>query len=721
MPPGNSNIPYLPTPIRRLPEIAFNLFWSWCPPARALFRRIDPTLWSTIRHNPLALLQEIEPAVLAAAARDPELLALYDEALSQLDELAASQNTWFRRSYPDAEDAPIAYFCAEFGIHSSLPIYSGGLGILAGDHCKAASDLGVPLIGVGLAYHKGYFDQKLSDDGWQEDADEVFDPTVMPLKRLKGENGDLALASVETANGPVHVGAWEVRVGRTRLLLLDTDIDGNAEADRELTHKLYGGGQELRLKQEWILGIGGVRVLRALGIEPGAWHANEGHAAFMLMERMREDLERGASIDSAREAVRSRSLFTTHTPVPAGHDSFSMERIEECLGPCWEGLLMDRATFLDLGRHPTIDHDTFHMTAVAMRLSGATNGVSRKHGAVTRRLWNELWPEVQETEVPIGHVTNGVHRPTWMSRPMRELVQSALPGADLDDPKAWDGILGIDDHKLWGAHVWVKNRLFDFVRQQARIRWRDHWTQAGHLAGAGPLLDPNALTLGFARRFASYKRADLLFRNEGRLLRLLTNPKRPVQIIFAGKAHPADDIGKQVLQKVFQYAGDPRFEGRIAFLEDYESHLAHRLVEGVDVWLNMPRVPMEACGTSGMKAAMNGVPQLGTLDGWWAEGYTGMNGWVIPLADEDEDTDRVDETDWDQLFTILEEEVVPLYHDQDADGVPIGWVQRMKHAMREGGRHFAAAGMVRKYANEYYVPALRGEVAASPEPVSSST
>ncbi len=715
------SIPYLPSPIRRLPDIAFNLFWSWCPAARALFRRIDPTLWSSVRHNPLELLQQIEPAVLAAAGRDPELLALYEEALAQLDELRESSNTWFRQSYPDAGDAPVAYFCAEFGIHSSLPIYSGGLGILAGDHCKAASDLGVPLVGVGLAYHKGYFDQKLSEDGWQEDADEVFDPEVMPLRRLTGEGGALALASVPTATGVVQIGAWEVRVGRTRLFLLDTDIDGNQEPDRELTHKLYGGGQELRLKQEWILGVGGVRVLRALGVEPGAWHANEGHAAFMLLERMRELIETGASIDTARETVRSRSVFTTHTPVPAGHDSFSMDQIEHCLGSCWDGLSMDRDTFMDLGRHPTIDHDTFHMTAVAMRLSGTTNGVSRKHGGVTRRLWNGLWPDVPEAEVPVGHVTNGVHRPTWMSRPIREVVQRAMPTTDLDDSKAWDGVFGIDDEELWDAHVWVKNRLFDFVRQRARTRWRDQWTQAGHLAGAGPLLDPTALTLGFARRFASYKRADLILRNEGRLLRLLTNPRRPVQIIFSGKAHPADDVGKQVLQKVFQFARDPRVEGRIAFLEDYEKHLAHRLVEGVDVWLNMPRVPLEACGTSGMKAAMNGVPQLGTLDGWWAEGFTGMNGWVIPLADENDGPEAADEADWDHLFTLLEEEIVPLYYDRDARGVPVGWVQRMKHAMREAGRHFAASGMVRKYTNEYYVPALRGEVSASPEPVSSST
>lgn len=713
--------PYVPEPIRRLPEIAANLRWSWCPSARALFRRIDPALWARVQYNPLAMLQEVDPARLAAAARDPDLQALYERALAQHDAMGSSEGTWFAQTYPGV-DGPFAYFCAEFGIHSSLPIYSGGLGILAGDHCKAASDLGIPLVGVGLAYHKGYFDQKLSDEGWQEDADEVFDPSIMPLRRLLAEDGSRSLTVLPTAGGDVHVGAWAVQAGRTRLILLDTDIDGNAEADRELTHKLYGGGEELRLKQEWILGVGGVRVLRGLGVSPAAWHANEGHAAFMFFERLRERLASGEDLSAAIERVRRHSVFTTHTPVAAGHDHFSSELIERALGSCWDEFGLDRGTFMDLGGHPDMpEDDSFHMTAAALRLSERTNGVSRRHGAVTRSVWRSMWPGRQASEVPIGHVTNGVHRPTWVSRPLRELLTHVLEGSDPNDPDAWDRVLNADDHKIWETHVWLKNRLFDFIRQQARVRWRDHWTQAGHLAGAGPLLDPTALTLGFARRFATYKRADLLLRNEGRLLRLLTNPDRPVQIIFAGKAHPADDEGKRILQRIYNFARDPRAEGRIAFLEDYEKRLAHRLVEGVDVWVNLPRVPLEACGTSGMKAAFNGVPQLGTLDGWWAEGYTGMNGWVIPPADEGASTEDVDTWDWDHLFNLLEDEVVPLYWERDADGVPVGWVQRMKHAIREAGRHFTAAGMLRRYTNEYYVPALRGEAVEPSESTSAST
>ncbi|MEZ4423768.1 MAG: alpha-glucan family phosphorylase [Gemmatimonadota bacterium] len=704
-------IPYLPDALEGLAELATNLWWSWHLEARALFASIDPILWRQWWHNPIALLRKADPARLAECASDPQFLQRYHAVQERMRQELTGDDTWFHERHPDlGRGRPIAYFCAEFALHNSVPIYSGGLGVLAGDHCKAISDLGVPFVGVGLLYAKGYFDQKLTADGWQVDGDEPFDTDLMPLTALRAEDGSRVLATLPTGDRDIHIGAWEIRVGRTRVILLDTDLEENHRDDRALTSKLYGGGRELRLKQEWILGVGGVRVLRALGVRPGAWHANEGHAAFMLIERLREYLERGMGAHDAVARVRAHSVFTTHTPVPAGHDTFQREQIESCIPAAyWEGMGMDTEGFLSLGRHPEIDHQTFHMTAAAIRLCQGVNGVSERHGLETRRIWQSLWPGVQPEAVPIGHVTNGVHMPTWMSAEIRLLLDRHLghewraPGAA---PELWDRVLEIPDRELWHTHVGLKKQLFRFIREQSRRRWTEHWDEPAHLAASGTLLDPDALTLGFARRFATYKRADLLLRSEGRLLRLLTNARRPVQIVFAGKAHPADDAGKQVLQRIYQLARDPKVEGRVAFLEDYELHLAHRLYEGVDVWLNLPRVPLEACGTSGMKAALNGVPQLATLDGWWAEGFTGKNGWAIPLPGERSD---VDEADWDHLFTLLEDEVLPLYHERDADGVPHGWAERMKHAIREAGRNFTAGGMIERYVAQYYVGACRGD------------
>ncbi|MDH3224833.1 MAG: alpha-glucan family phosphorylase, partial [Gemmatimonadota bacterium] len=515
----------------------------------------------------------------------------------------------------------------------------------------------------------------------------------------------------------VVLGAWEMRVGRTRLVLLDANLEPNTEEDRELTSKLYGGGQELRLKQEWLLGVGGVRVLRTLGVEPVVWHANEGHAAFMFVERLRELIEGGMKLAKAVHTVRAASVFTTHTPVPAGHDSFEAAQIEHGLGPVWERMGMTREEFLGLGRHPTVDHDTFHMTAAAIRLSRGVNGVSKRHGAETRRIWSGLWPGRDPEDVPIGHVTNGVHRPTWMAQPITRLLDETLGRGwerRVDEPGLWDQVMSLDPTKLWHTHQEMKANFFRYIRERARGQWRDHWTEPHALAAAGTLMDPEVLTLGFARRFATYKRADLILRNENRLLRLLTNTHRPVQLVFAGKAHPADDQGKSVLQRIFQFARDARAEGRIAFLEDFELHLAHRIYEGVDVWLNIPRVPMEASGTSGMKAALNGVPQLGTLDGWWAEGYTGMNGWAIPAVGVD-DEGEVDEADWDHLFGLLEDQVVPLYHERNELNIPTLWVQRMKGALWTAGRRFTTERMVQEYSNQYYVPAiLKDRVADDP-------
>src|SRR5881392_3645362 len=659
--------PAVPERINGLAAIAANLAWSWNRNARALFRLLDAPLWRRTQHNPIELLRRVDPARLAACAADPAFLSLYDAVAAAAARDATSAGTWFAASYPELVNRPIAYFCAEFGLHASVPIYSGGLGVLAGDQCKAASDLGVPLVGVGLFYTRGYSDQRLRLDGWQEDAEERFDVAATPLERVRGPKGDPCLATVRLSGRSVSVGAWRVMVGRVPILLLDTDLEQNDPADRGLSHRLYAGGPDLRLRQEWVLGVGGVRALRTLGYDPAAWHANEGHAAFMLVERVRELVTRGTPFADAVHRVRATSVFTTHTPVPAGHDTFSLEQVEQCVGPVWQEMGVPREAFFRLGHHPVIDHDRFHMPVAAIRLSARVNAVSRRHGEEARRIWSPLWPKREVARVPIGHVTNGVHIATWMANRVLTLFDAHF-GPDwlarVGDAGFWDKVIELDGAAVWAVHNQLKSHLMSSIREQARRRWADQWKEALHLVGAGILLDPDALTIGFGRRFATYKR-------------------------------------------------EARFEGRIAFIEDYDMHLAHSLVQGVDLWLNVPRAPLEACGTSGMKAALNGVPQLSTLDGWWAEGYDGPNGWAIPPAPAGQD---VDAADAEQLYRLLETEVVPRFYERDAGGVPRRWVETMKHALRAAGARFTAQRMVREYVTEYYLPAMRGEPPADDPP-----
>jgi starch phosphorylase len=701
--------PQLPERIGNLAAMATNLSWSWNRRARAMFGLIDRTLWRMTRHNPIVLLQRVSPERLEQCAGDPDFLALYDSVSTELAREETSDNTWFAVGNSGLATGPIAYFSAEFGLHNSVPIYSGGLGVLAGDHCKACSDLGVPLVAVGLFYTKGYFDQRVRIDGWQEDSDETYDPATTPLTHLRGPNDEPYIVTVQADGRSVHVGAWKMLVGRVPVYLLDTNLVENHPDDRQLLNKLYAGGPGLRLRQEWILGVGGVRVLRALGIGPSAWHANEGHATFMLVERVRELCASGVEFKEAVRQVRATSLFTTHTPVPAGHDSFYSDQIEHCTGPVWREMGIGREELFALGHHPDMDHGRFHMTAAAIRLSGRVNGVARRHGQVTRDMWHCLWPERNPERVPIVHVTNGAHLATWMSNKVMGLLDEHLGpdwGARLDEPGVWNGVLALDDQRLWTLRQQMKSRLLHFIHEEARRHWRDHWQEAAHLVGAGTLLSPGALTIGFARRFASYKRASLIFRQPDRLRKLLVNPWRPVQFIFAGKAHPADDHGKRMMHDVYSFTRDSQFEGRIAFLEDYDLHIAHRLVEGVDLWLNLPRVPMEACGTSGMKAALNGVPQLGTADGWWAEGFTGENGWSIPEVPAGSDAD---EWDAEHLYALLEDDVIPLFFERDKRGVPVHWVQRVKHAVKTAGEQFTARYMVQRYAQDFYLPIMRGD------------
>jgi starch phosphorylase len=709
------NTPYLPARIEGLAPLARNLWWSWNREARNLFRSIDATLWGMTRHNPLELLCQVDPERIAACASDADFLRRYDDVMSRMQHETTSRDTWFSQHYGELDGRPVAYFCAEFGLHSSVPIYSGGLGVLAGDHCKAASDVGIPLVGVGLMYMKGYFDQHLRLDGWQEDSDDEYDITTTPLQPVSGPQGRPYLATVETSGRPVHVRAWRMMVGRVPIYLLDTNLELNHPDDRGLMNKLYAGGPDLRVRQEWILGVGGVRVLRALGIEPAVWHANEGHAAFMMVERLRELTVAGTPMDEAIRQVRAHSVFTTHTPVPAGHDAFAVEALEACAGPIWEEMGIDREALFHLGKHPSIDGQ-FHMTVCAMRMSARVNGVSRRHGQVSRNLWRDLWPGRPWEAVPVGHVTNGVHLATWMASPIMELLDEHIGpdwGDRLDDHGFWDRVLTVDHQKLWTAHTRLKLVLATRIREDARRRFAQRFKEAAQVVGAGTLLDPTALTLGFARRFATYKRANLIFHDLERLRHLLVDSRRPVQIIFAGKAHPADNPGKEVLQSVYQFTRDPEFEGRVAFLEDYDMHLAHLLVQGVDVWINLPRVPLEASGTSGMKAALNGVPQLSTLDGWWQEGFDGLSGWAISPAGDTEDPDAADV---ERFYRLLEEQVVPLYYNRNDAGVPIGWVDKMRHAVRLAGSHFTARRMVQNYVQEYYAPAIRGETAGDDPP-----
>ena len=724
---------FIPERLAALPTIAANLSWSWSRDGRALFALIDPVLWAATRENPIALLGRTDPARLAAAALDPRVLALYDREAARVAN--PDTDNWFHANFPDVgADRPVAYFCAEFAVHSSVPVYSGGLGVLAGDHCKSASDLGIPFVAIGLGYTGGYFEQHIRADGWQEDSDQITDPADSPLEPVLAPGGGRALATVRMFGRDIAIGASRLRVGHVDVYLLTTELDENHPDDRGVTRKLYGGDNDLRLRQEWILGVGGVRVLRSLGIDPGAWHANEGHAAFMMLERVRELMVAGTSAADAVEQVRARGIFTTHTPVPAGHDAFAEDTVAACAGPLWEEMGVTREGLLAVGRHPSQPDGRFHMTALAIRLSGRINGVAQRHGEVSREIWHAFWPTLPVAAVPIGAVTNGVHLATWMSDDVKRLLDVPL-GSEWelrrDDLAVWDSVHDIDDAALWATHAMLKRRLATMLREQARRRWiaaqgadpANRAAAAAGVAGAGTLLDPELLTIGFARRFATYKRADLLFHDLDRLRALVTDPRRPMQVVFAGKAHPADSGGKKILQTVYEFAQDPSLMGRIAFVEGYDLGVAGPLVQGVDVWMNVPRVPLEASGTSGMKAALNGVPQLSTLDGWWPEAYDGRNGWAIPAAaavsahgDQTALERAVDDADERNLYDLLEREVVPLYYERDSTGLPRKWIDGMKHAIAIAGRYFTTRRMLQDYARDYYAPAMRAERPAHDAP-----
>jgi starch phosphorylase len=708
----------LPSRISRLRELAYDLWWTWHPPAREVFRRLDYTLWRQTAHNPVLMLRRMPAETLEHAAGDPGFLGFYDAAIEAFDAMrsaAAAGRTWWADHVSSAPHA-IAYFSAEFALHQSLPIYAGGLGVLAGDHCKEASDLGVPLVGVGFMYPQGYFRQRISNEGMQQEVYERLNWADAPIRPALTRDDKPCVVLVPLDNRSVLVQVWEVRLGRVRLLLLDTDLEQNAPWDRELSARLYGGGLDTRLQQEIVLGLGGVLALRTLGVQPAVWHLNEGHAAFVVLQRIRDLLAGDWTWDTALAEVRRTTVFTTHTPVPAGHDAFPFHLVEQHLSGCWGSMGTYRDQFLSLGMYDHGQGPQFNMTALAMRSSNAINAVSQLHRDVTRNMFAPLWPDRAPDERPVTGITNGVHVPTWVSATLARLFDRHLgPGwrEHYGDERFWRLVLDIPDEELWTARQELRAYLFQFVRERARQRWADDQASANRLVAGGAMLDPTALTIGFARRFTAYKRPELIFRDIERLARLLTNARTPVQLIFAGKAHPADEAGKHHLQNVFRHALNPNFGGRIAFVDDYDLHVAHLLVQGCDVWLNTPRKPLEASGTSGMKASMNGVLHLSIGDGWWAEGFDGNNGWIIDSRSPAGDHDSVDAADADALYALLENEIVRAFYERDARTLPKQWIAMVKQAIFTVTPRFSSRRMVKDYVQQAYAPAFKA-VAAEP-------
>jgi len=700
-------MPTIPDRIKRLSELATDLWWTWNPQAREVFRRLDYPLWRQTAHNPVLMLRQVSPDLLEQAATDENFLGLYDAALDALDGARTARDTWWQHRFRETPGS-IAYFSAEFALHQSLPIYAGGLGVLAGDHCKESSDLGLPLIGVGFMYPQGYFHQSVSPEGWQKESYERLDWNDAPIEPAITAEGDPCIVPVPLGNRSVLAKVWRVRLGRVKLYLLDTDLEENAPWDRELSARLYGGDRETRVQQEIVLGIGGVRALKALGSDPAVWHLNEGHAAFVVLQRIRDLIEKGHSFDEALEEVRATTVFTTHTPVPAGHDAFPFNLVENHLAGAWGTLGEYRDRFMQLGAYDNGFGPQFNMTALALRTAKGVNAVSQLHGVVTREMWAPMWPGVPESQRPVRAITNGIHVPTWLSNELARLFDDHMP-ADWrdrhDDPELWNRVLEIPDDELWDARTALRQYLFAFIRERARQRWRDEHVSAARVVASGTLLDPNALTIGFARRFTGYKRPELIFHNPARLQAILNQSRCPVQIVFAGKAHPADETGKHHLQQVYRRATDPAFGGRVAFVDDYDLHVAHFLVQGCDVWLNNPRKPMEASGTSGMKASLNGVPHFSIGDGWWAEGYSRDNGWLIDAGDAG-DSDAQDAADAARIYDILEREIVPTFYDRE-DGIPRRWLAYVRQAIVTVAPRFSARRMVKDYVELMYSPALQ--------------
>jgi glycogen phosphorylase len=699
----------VPPELEGLRRLAYNLYWTWHPRSRAIYARINSAIWAR-EHSPIPVLQS--PIDWSALLDNPDFMAEAHRVIADFDRyLENGSGHWFQRRHARDLKGPIAYFCAEYGLHESLGIYSGGLGVLAGDHMKSASDMALPLVGVGLLYRNGYFRQAIDADGHQEHRYPDFDLSRLPITRALGREGDPLSVTVELPGRDVRVDVWLVQVGRVPVLLLDTDNPVNDPADRPITHILYVRGREMRLHQELILGIGGVRALRALAISPAAWHLNEGHSAFLLAERSRELVASGTSLDEALGSVSRNSVFTIHTPVSAGNERFDADLVRRIAGPVMDGdgrpntggVPVER--LLEIGRGTDNDPGQFDMTAFSLRLTNGANAVSKLHAITANATWHGVSPR------PILAITNGVHTPTWIGGPIRELFERYL-GADLDNldgsteaSRWWDRIGRIPADELWEAHLRQKRELAVFARGRLRNQFARHGEAPRALAQLGEVLNPDVLTIGFARRFATYKRAGMIFTDPERLGRLVDSPDRPVQIVFAGKAHPADRPGQAVIQEIFGRSRSPEFRGRIFIVEDYDMRVGRFLVQGVDVWLNNPRRPLEASGTSGMKAANNGIVNLSVLDGWWDEGWTGDNGWAIGGRDPLPDEAAQDWADAMELYRLLESEVVPMYYERDDSGLPGSWIERMRRSMSTTLWQFSTTRMLHEYTESLYLPA----------------
>ena len=719
----------------KLSELASNYWWSWQPEVTEIFRAIDPVMWSQMAHNPVVLLKNYPPEKLDQRARELVLHSRVNWAYRRWQEYMQSTNTWGSThagilGQPSSELCPdyctwdsshvgmlgqrsAAYFSAEFGIHESLPIYSGGLGVLAGDHLKSASDLGIPLVAVGLFYDEGYFSQCVDKDGWQQESYAEVDTAKLPIRPATEPDGNPVLISVTTRTGKIFARVWHVQVGRIPLFLLDTDVPENTDEDRHLTARLYGGDQRTRIRQEIMLGIGGVRALDALGIQPSVIHMNEGHSAFAPLEIIRNRMQLdGLTFDDALRETASTAVFTTHTPVPAGHDRFDAGLIDEHVGPLSDELGLHHDALMGLGRvDPQNASESFCMTVLAFKLSRCANAVSSLHGVVSRRMWAALWPWRSEEEIPIGHITNGVHVPSWLAAQMRVLYDRVLPEnwfLRTGEPEVWSGFESVTPGELWETHQSLKNRLIAYARRRLVAQAERRGESPAKVAEMNKALDPQALLIGFARRFAPYKRADLIAHDIEALRDLIADAERPIQLIFAGKAHPADDRGKEIVQRIFKLAQDPAFKGRIVLLEDYDINLGRHLVQGVDVWLNNPRRPLEASGTSGQKVVLNGGLNCSILDGWWAEAFDGTNGFAIGSGRSHVDQNVQDERDAENLFAVVKNEVIPLYYQRDDDDLPQAWIARMKRAVRTLGWRFNADRMVMDYVSSTYIRAAGG-------------
>jgi starch phosphorylase len=703
--------PALPTTLQALERLSWNFWWSWSRDGASCFRDIDADLWEECGQNPRLLIAKASAYRLAELATDPSYLERVNKLAAAFDRYMSAPEGLSHQPAASTITAehPVAYFCAEYGVHNSLPLYSGGLGVLAGDHLKSASDLRLPLVAVGLLYHYGYFRQRLSLQGWQEESYGETYPADLPLHQLKTPDGTPFFVEVLIRERPVRAQIWRADIGRIPLYLLDTNIAENQETDRWVTGHLYGGDRETRIVQEMLLGIGGVRLLRKVGIEPAVFHLNEGHSAFLTLELARELIQStGVTFDKAAKQVREQCVFTTHTPVAAGNDEFEVDLLMRSFGPTYEKELgLSRDEFVALGRtDPANPREPYGLTPLAIRMCRSTNGVSRKHGEVSRALWQKLWPEETIEQIPITYVTNGVHAPTWAAPLIQSLYEEHVGGdwRELVRNRAkWEqGISRIPNRELWAAHLGLKERLVAFIRQRSFLARLNRAESAEYTEAARNLFKPEVLTIGFARRVAGYKRWSLLLKDTERLLQIMNNEERPVQFVFAGKAHPQDGEAKLVLQQVAKWKYDRSVRDRAVFLENYDHEIARQLVQSVDVWLNVPRRPLEASGTSGEKVAMNGGLNLSVLDGWWLEGYDGTNGFAIGSSVEGAEAADVDQSDADSLYRLLEGEVVPLYYDRDSDGLPHKWLSLMKRSIATLAPEFNSDRMVEEYARRIY-------------------